>query len=166
MALRTIIKDGDGTLERRSRDVTNFDRRLHALLDDMLETMRSVDGVGLAAVQVGVLRRAVVIEVAEGEVIELINPEITESEDVQNGVEGCLSFPGIYGMVERPMRVKVRALDRHGKEIAVEGCGLLARAMCHEIDHLNGAVFTSLVTEYVDAEQAREDREKQGYYKE
>lgn len=157
MALRNIIKDEE-TLKKRSREVTNFDARLHSLLDDMLETMRNEHGVGLAAPQVGVLRRAVVIEILEGELIELINPEITKSEGAQNGSEGCLSFPGIYGMVERPMNVTVKAQDRHGKEITLTGDGLLARACCHEIDHLNGVIFTELVTEFIDAEQLAKDR--------
>jgi len=163
MALRTILTDEDNTLKKRSREVTSFDARLHTLLDDMLETMRDVSGVGLAAVQVGVLRRVVIIEITEDELIELINPEIIETEETQNGVEGCLSFPGIYGMVERPMYVKVKAQDRFGGEITLEGNALLARAVCHEIDHLNGIVFTDHVTEYVDAEKAQEEREKQGY---
>lgn len=158
MALRNVIKEDDETLRKRSREVTNFDARLHSLLDDMLETMRNYNGVGIAAPQIGVLRRAVVIEIVEGELIELINPEITATEGTQNGSEGCLSFPGVYGMVERPMNVTVKALDRHGKEITLTGDGLLARAACHEIDHLNGVVFTELVTEFISAEQLAQDR--------
>jgi peptide deformylase len=131
----------------------------------MFDTMRSVSGVGLAAVQVGVLRRVVIIEVVEDELIELINPEIIEKRDTQNGAEGCLSFKGIYGMVERPMYVRVKAQDRFGNEITVEGEALLARAVCHEVDHLDGVVFTEHVTEYIDEERAREERDKQGYNK-
>ena len=153
MAIRNILNVNDETLSKRSREVKNFDERLHTLLDDMAETMRDKNGVGLAAPQVGVLRRAVVIEAEEGKLIELINPEIISTEGSQNGGEGCLSLPGVYGKVERPMNVEVKALDRHGKEFTAAGEGLLARAFCHEVDHLNGVLFTSLVTEYIDTEK-------------
>lgn len=155
MAIRTIVKDGDDFLRKKSREVTVFDTRLHTLLDDMAETMRSAYGVGLSAVQVGVLRRVVTVDISTDgtELLELINPVIVDSsEETQNDAEGCLSFPGEYGMVERPMRVKVQAQDRNGDLFFVEGEGLKARAFCHEIDHLDGKLFIDLVTEMLDAE--------------
>ena len=152
MATRRILTEDDETLRKKSRAVTNFDERLHLLLDDMAETMREASGAGLAAVQVGVLRRAVVIETELGDLIELINPEVCESEGEQNDAEGCLSLPGIYGMVNRPMTVTIKAQDRNGKPFTMTGDGLTARAFCHEIDHLDGVVFTSFVTKYVDKE--------------
>ncbi|MCL1819055.1 MAG: peptide deformylase [Oscillospiraceae bacterium] len=163
MALRTILNNDEGALSKRSREVVNFDTRLHILLDDMRETLNSAGGVGLAAPQVGVLRRAAIIELTEGELIEIINPELISAEGSQNASEGCLSFPGIYGMVERAVNVEVKAFDRYGKEIKIIGNELLARALCHEIDHLNGVVFTEHVTEYVDREEAEADRKRQGY---
>lgn len=153
MALRNILNAEDETLSKRSREVKNFDERLHILLNDMAETMHDRNGVGLAAPQVGVLRRVVVIEAEEGKLIEMINPEIISTSGVQNNSEGCLSLPGVYGMVERPMTVELKALDRDGKEFSLTGEGLLARAMCHEVDHLNGVLFTSLVTEYIETEK-------------
>ena len=137
-------------LYKKSRPVKNFDARLHQLLDDMAETLLASGGVGLAAPQVGVLRRAVLVietNVPEGEeeqLIELINPEIIESSGEQYGAEGCLSFPDEYGLVRRPMDVTVRAQDRNGETFTVSGTGLTARCFCHEIDHLDGVVFTSL----------------------
>ena len=149
MALRNILKEGDETLTKHCRPVTNFDERLHILLDDMAETMNDAAGVGLAAPQVGILRRAVVVletnvDEEAGEepyVIELVNPEIIESEGEQDGPEGCLSVPGVYGWVKRPEYVKVHAQDRNGETIEVEGHGLTARAFCHEIAHLEGQLF-------------------------
>ena len=154
MALRNILKEGDETLTKRCRPVTDFNARLHELLDDMAETMTEAQGVGLAAPQVGILRRAVIVletNVEEGEqdyIIELINPEIIESEGEQNGPEGCLSVPGVYGMVKRPERVVVRAQDRNGEFFEVEGYGLTARAFCHEIAHLEGQLFLE-VSEHI-----------------
>lgn len=148
MALRNIITQEQPTLYKKSRVVTDFNDRLAQLLDDMRDTLAESGGVGLAAVQVGVLRRAVLVietNVQEGEeeyVIELINPEVIEASGEQEGAEGCLSFPGEYGIVKRPMHVKVRAQDRHGEWFEVEGDGLTARCFCHEIDHLDGVVFT------------------------
>ena len=118
----------------------------------MVETMYNADGVGLAAPQVGVLRRVVVIDIGEG-VIELINPELIETEGEQIGPEGCLSVPGVTGEVERPLKVKVKALNRKGEEFIIEGEGLLARALCHEIDHLDGIIFTDKVIRYLDEEE-------------
>ena len=150
MALRNILKQGDETLTKHCRPVTDFNERLHILLDDMAETMMSANGVGLAAPQVGILRRAVVVletNVPEGEqerVVELVNPEIIRSSGEQTGPEGCLSVPGDYGMVTRPDHVTVRAQDRNGKWFEMEGVDLTARAFCHEIDHLDGHMFTEL----------------------
>ena len=149
MALRNILTKEQPGLYKKCRPVTDFNSRLHQLLDDMRETLANANGVGLAAPQVGVLRRAVLViepTVPEGEserVLELINPEIVESDGEQDGPEGCLSVPGEYGLVKRPMRVKVRAQDRNGQWFEAEGEGLTARCFCHEIDHLEGIVFTS-----------------------
>lgn len=150
MATRNIVTMGDSVLNKHCREVTAFDERLALLLDDMRETLIASNGVGLAAPQVGILRRAVLVletnvpEDGEDYIIELINPEIIERDGEQRGPEGCLSVPGKYGIVTRPMHVTVRAMDRHGKEFEVEGTGLTARAFCHEIDHLEGVLFTSL----------------------
>lgn len=143
MAIRNIVKDGDEILTKKCRPVTKFDRKLHVLLDDMAETMHRANGVGLAAPQVGILRRVVVIDVSpeQDDVIELVNPQIIAYSGTQEGNEGCLSFPGQWGIVKRPNYVKVRAQDRFGDEFEMEGKELLARAFCHEIDHLNGVVF-------------------------
>ena len=140
MAIRNIVKDGDPILKKRCRPVEKFDNKLATLLDDMAETMHKANGVGLAAPQVGMLRRVVVIDIGEG-VIELVNPQIIAFSGEQEGLEGCLSFPGQWGIVKRPNYVKVRAQDRFGEEFEIEGKELLARAFCHEIDHLNGVVF-------------------------
>lgn len=152
MAILNILKEGDETLKKISRPVTEITDRIKTLLDDMAQTMRRANGVGLAAPQVGVLRRIVVIEVEEGELIELINPEIIKTMGEQTGPEGCLSVPGKQGTVTRPSYVKVRALDRNGVMREYEGEGLLARCFCHEIDHLDGKLYTSIATdiEYVD----------------
>jgi len=147
MAIRNIVKSGDSILLKNSRPVTEFNDRLHILLDDMTETLLASGGVGLAAPQVGVLRRAVIVietnvpEDEEEKVIELINPEIIYEDGTQTGPEGCLSFPGEYGIVTRPNVVKVRAQDRNGKIFEIEGETLTARCFCHEIDHLNGVLF-------------------------
>ena len=142
MAKRKIITDKDPTLRQTSRPVERVTPRIQQLLDDMLETMRAADGVGLAAPQVGVLRRLVVIEVEEDHPIFLINPEIIYEAGEQEGPEGCLSIPGRSGIVRRPMKVTVRATGRDGKAFEMTGEGLLARAFCHEIDHLDGILFT------------------------
>lgn len=147
MALRQILKEGDETLNKVSRKVEKIDERIIQLLDDMKETMYKADGVGLAAPQVGILKRVVVIDIGDG-VLELINPEIICSTGEQYEVEGCLSLPGVSGITERPMNVQVVALDREGYQVEVTGTGLLARALCHEIDHLDGILFRQRVTEY------------------
>ena len=151
MAIRNIVKEGDPVLKKVSRPVEKFDDRLHVLLDDMYETMKK-DGVGLAAVQVGVLRRVVVIDIGEGR-IELINPEIIAQEGEQQDVEGCLSCPGKYGVTSRPMQVTVKAQDRNGEYFTITGRDLLARAFCHEIDHLDGKLFYSHVLYMLDDEK-------------
>ena len=148
MATRKIVKEGDDTLRKIARPINEIDKRTKMLLDDMAETMYAAEGVGLAAPQVGVLRRLVVIDIGEG-LIELINPEIIETEGSQVNPEGCLSVPGRRGTVERPARVKVRALSRKGKTIEVEGTGLLAMALCHEIDHLDGVLYIDKMIEDV-----------------
>ena len=151
MAKRNIVKFGDELLRKKCREVTAFDDRLWVLLDDMYETMKAANGVGLAAPQVGILKRAVVIDVGDGK-IELINPVITSAKGKQRDKEGCLSAPDVWGYVERPLKVKITAMNRYGKEIKVEGKDLLARAFCHEIDHLNGIIFTDLADEMIDGE--------------
>lgn len=152
MALRKIITGEDPMLRKKSRPVAVFDKRLHILLDDMAESMQQANGVGLAAVQVGILRRVVTIDVGEG-VIELINPVITKrSKETITISEGCLSFPGEGGTVERPQRVTVEAQDRHGNFISITGEDLLARAICHETDHLDGIIFKDLASEIYDDE--------------
>lgn len=151
MAIRNILTDNDPTLRKKSREVTVFDERLHTLLDDMHETMVAANGVGLAAPQVGILRKVVVIEV-DDTYIELINPVIVEVKGEQTGAEGCLSLPGVCGTVTRPNYVKVKAVDRHGNSFDVSGEGLLARAFCHEIDHLDGTLFSDKATEMFDVE--------------
>ena len=143
MALRTILTDKDPALHKVCRPVTAFDERLHDLLDDLKETLAAAHGAGLAAPQVGILRRCVIVVDANDNMLELVNPEIIwTSEEQQDGLEGCLSVPGMWGMVERPMRVRVRAQDRHGKFFEAEGEEIVARCFCHELDHLDGHVFT------------------------
>lgn len=148
MAIRKIMLKGEKVLETHCRPVTEFNERLHQLLDDMKQTLSQSGGVGLAAPQVGVLRRVVVVletNVPEGEeeyMIELVNPEIIAEDGCQTGPEGCLSLPGKYGIVTRPDHVKVRAQDRDGNSFEVEGEHLTARCFCHEIDHLEGVLFT------------------------
>lgn len=143
MAIRNIRQNGDDILSKKSRDVIKFDDRLKTLLDDMADTMYESDGVGLAGVQVGVLRRCAVVDIGEG-LIEIINPIIVEQEGEQIGLEGCLSFPREFGVTKRPQYVKVKAQDREGNEIIVEGEGFLAKALCHEISHLDGEVFCDI----------------------
>lgn len=152
MAKRTIVKFGEDILRKRAREVTAFDDKLWVLLDDMYETMQTAGGVGLAAPQVGILRRVVVIDVGEG-VIELVNPIITSMKGKQRKMEGCLSAPGKWGYVERPAKVKVTAQNRYGKEVRYEGSELLAIAMCHEIDHLNGILFIDKADEMAEPEE-------------
>ena len=140
MATRNIVKDGDPILRKVCKPVLNFDDRLWQVLDDMAETMYEADGCGLAASQVGILRRYCIVDVGDG-IIELINPVIIEKSGTQCGDEGCLSFPGEFSEVERPFKVTVKAQDRNGNFFTVTGEELKARAFCHEIDHLDGIVF-------------------------
>lgn len=147
MALRNIIHDGDPVLRKKCRVVTDFNERLHVLLDDMNETLVHANGAGLAAPQVGVLRRVAVVSV-DDEYYELVNPEIIKTEGEEISPEGCLSIPGVCGTVSRPYKVTVKAQDRYGKEFTVRGEGLLARAFCHEIDHLDGILFKDKIIEY------------------
>ena len=149
MAIRNIRIDDDPILRKKSRPVTEFNDRLFELLDDMKETMYKSGGVGLAAPQVGVLRRVVVMDVSEdrNEFIELINPEITYEEGEQTGNEGCLSLPGLCGVVTRPMTVKVKAQNRDGKWCLYKGEELKARCFCHEIDHLDGILYKDKLDE-------------------
>ena len=151
MALRQVRYKEDDVLYKECKEVKKFDEKLGILLDDMYDTMKKANGVGLAAPQVGILKRAVVIDIGDGR-IELINPQIIATSGLQTGTEGCLSFPNVWGEVERPNYVKVKAFDRYGKEFELEGEELLARAICHECDHLDGIVFTSHVIRFVDPE--------------
>ena len=149
MAIREMRFKDDEILSKVCKEVKVFDERLHILLDDMYETMQKYEGVGLAAPQVGILKRAAVIDVGDGK-LELINPEIVETEGTQNGSEGCLSVPQVFGEVERPMHVKVKAQDRNGKWFYAEGDELLARAICHECEHLDGHLFLEKVTKFIE----------------
>ena len=151
MAKLNIVKIGDETLRRVCRPVEKITPRTITLLDDMIETMRAADGVGLAAPQVGILRRIAVIEVEEGKVIELINPKIIAYAGEQNEQEGCLSIPNRWGITKRPRHVTVRATNRHGEVFEVSGSDLLARALCHEIDHLDGKLFLDCMIEELKA---------------
>lgn len=143
MALRKILTAEESTLHKVCRPVTKFDKKLHELLNDMVETLYDANGAGLAAPQVGILRRVVVIDIGD-ELIELINPEIVETSGEQDGAEGCLSVPGEFWMVKRPNYVKARAQDRDGNWFEIEGEELMARCICHECDHLDGHLYTEI----------------------
>ena len=152
MALRKILTFDEASLHKVCKPVTNFDEKLFRLLDDMAETLAQSGGVGLAAPQVGILRRVVLVDTGE-EVVELINPSLLETSGEQYGAEGCLSLPGKYGWVKRPNVASVRAQDRHGNWFVVEGEELTARCFCHELDHLDGIVFTEVMDRFLtDAE--------------
>ncbi|MBQ7714799.1 MAG: peptide deformylase [Clostridia bacterium] len=142
MAKLNIVKVGDDVLRKKCRPVIQITPRIITLLDDMAETLHEADGVGLAAPQVGVLRRICIVECEEGKLYEMINPEIIAVDGEQEELEGCLSVPGRWGYTKRPMTVTVKATDRNGNEYTVTGSGLEARAFCHEIDHLDGVIFT------------------------
>lgn len=150
MAIRNIVKEGDPVLRGKCREVTEITPRIITLLDDMRETLHAAEGCGLAAPQVGIKRRIAIVEVEDGDLIELINPEIIAKDGHQRDVEGCLSLPGKWGYTERPMTVTVKACDRNGQEFTVTGSGLKARAFCHEIDHLDGVLFTDVAVKMVD----------------
>lgn len=158
MALRKIREIGDPCLNKKCRDVEVFDSKLHALLDDMKETMQLANGVGLAAPQVGILRKVVVIDLGEeGGVLELINPVITHTEGSYIDVEGCLSVPGKAGEVERPLKATVEAFDRNGAKFEFTGEELYARCICHECDHLDGKLYVDKVIRFIDPEYEEED---------
>ncbi len=159
MAVMKIVKLGENdVLRKKAHPVKIIDRRTHALLKDMAETMYAAEGVGLAAPQVGILRRIVVIDVGEG-LVELINPEIISAEGAEIGPEGCLSVPGRRGTVERPTKVVVRALDRKGRQIELTAEGFFARAVCHELDHLDGIVYVDKMIEDVTEQMMKQDGE-------
>lgn len=151
MAIKKLRLEGDDFLRKVSHPITNFDQRLWSLLDDMRDTLEDYEGVGLAAVQIGTLRRVILIDVGDG-IVEYINPEIIETEGEQEEVEGCLSIPGERGYVVRPMKTVIKAQDRHGNFFTKEGEGLLSVAMCHETDHLDGVLYIDKVTKMVDPE--------------
>ena len=153
MAIREIVKKGDSVLNKVCRPVEKFYSKLHKLLDDMAETMHEANGAGLAAPQVAILRRICIVDIGDEDgVIELINPKIIAKSGMQRTEEGCLSCPGIWGYTERPMYVTVRAFDRFGNQFEKSAEGLKAKAFCHEIDHLDGILFTQKVVEFIDAE--------------
>jgi len=162
MATRNILLDGDNSLLKKSRAVTNFNKRLHVLLDDMRETLIQADGLGLSAPQVGVLRRVVLVldttieEDNEDNIIELVNPEILNSSGEQTGQEGCLSIPNVYGLVTRPLELRVRAQDRYGVFFEKDCADLTARAVCHEIDHLEGRLFKDIADKILTPEELEE----------
>ncbi len=157
MAILNIVKEGDDTLRKICRPVDNITPRITTLLDDMIDTLHRANGVGLAAPQVGVLRRIAIVEVDEGEIYELINPEIIAREGEQQEAEGCLSIPNRWGITSRPMKVTVRALDRNGNEYTVTEEGLKARAFCHEIDHLDGVLFIDNAIEMLSPDDIETD---------
>ena len=157
MALRKILTDAEPALHKTCKPVVNFDSRLHVLLDDMRETLIESGGVGLAAPQVGILRRVVLVDTGE-EILELVNPSLLETDGEQTGAEGCLSVPGKYGLVKRPYYAKVRAQDREGNWYEAEGEELIARCFCHELDHLDGIIYTEIMERYLtDEELASEE---------
>ncbi|NSW90826.1 MAG: peptide deformylase [Firmicutes bacterium] len=152
MALRRIRKEGEEILRKKSREVDVITDKIINLLNDMAETMYENDGIGLAAPQVGVLKRAIVIDIEDGKgLFKLINPRIVSEEGEQSEAEGCLSIPGVYGEVKRPQKVVVEALNEKGEEVVITGEGLLARVLCHEIDHLDGILFKDKVIRYIDS---------------
>ena len=163
MAIRKIVTQGDEVLTKKCREVTEFNDRLHDLLDDMADTLEESGGVGLAAPQVGVLRRVVLVINDEEEILELINPEIIHTEGEQTGPEGCLSVPGKFGMVTRPMVVRVRAQDRDGCWFEVEDEGLTARCFCHELEHLDGHLYVEHIDHFLTEEELQAYYKEQGY---
>jgi len=158
MGLRRILTDKDPALHKVCKPMVNFDGRLFRLLDDMRETLLDSGGVGLAAPQVGILRRVVLVDTGD-EILELINPTLVETSGEQEGPEGCLSVPGKYGLVKRPYYAKVRAQDRHGDWYEVEGEELIARCFCHELDHLDGILYTEVMDRFLTDEELGADDE-------
>jgi len=163
MAIRKIVTQGDEVLTKKCREVTEFNQRLHDLLDDMADTLEESGGVGLAAPQVGVLRRVVLVINDEEEILELINPEIIHTEGEQTGPEGCLSVPGKFGMVTRPNFVRVRAQDRFGDWFEAEGEELTARCFCHELEHLDGHLYVEHIDHFLTEEELQAYYKEQGY---
>ena len=160
MGTRKILTDKDPALHKVCRPVEKFDWKLHKLLDDMAETLEQANGVGLAAPQIGILRRVVLVDTGE-EILELINPTLLETSGEQIGAEGCLSVPGKYGLVKRPNYAKVRAQDRHGNWYEAEGEELIARCFCHELDHLDGIVYTEVMERFLTEEELNAEAEEQ-----
>ena len=162
MGLRKILTDKDPALHKVCKKVENFDSKLFKLLDDMRDTLIESGGVGLAAPQVGILRRVVLVDVGmeDNEIVEFINPEMIETDGEQYGAEGCLSVPGKYGLVKRPMYAKVRAQDRNGDWFEAEGEELIARCFCHELDHLDGIIYTEVMDRYLTDEELGYDEEE------
>ena len=160
MGLRKILTDKDPALHKVCKPVTSFDSKLHKLLDDMAETLADANGVGLAAPQVGILRRVVLVDNGE-EILELINPTIIETSGEQSGPEGCLSVPGKYGLVNRPYYAKVRAQDRYGEWFEVEGEDLIGRCFCHELDHLDGILYTEKMSRFLTDDELYGDDEEE-----
>ena len=158
MGLRKILTDKEPALHKVCKPVEKFDRKLHNLLDDMAETLEEANGVGLAAPQVGILRRVVIVDTGEG-ILELINPELIETDGEQEGAEGCLSVPGKYGLVKRPYYAKVRAQDRNGEWFEAEGEELIGRCFCHELDHLDGILYTQVMERFLTEEELAADEE-------
>ena len=156
MGIRNILTDEEPALHKVCRPVVAFDKKLHKLLDDMGETMREANGVGLAAPQVGILRRVVTVDLGD-EILELVNPELVETDGEQTGPEGCLSVPGKYGLVTRPNYAKVKAQDRYGEWFEGEAEELIARCFCHELDHLDGIVYTEVMDRFLSPEELEED---------
>ena len=152
MAIRRVVKNGDPLLRKRAREIIEINERIIGIIEDMTETLYKENGIGIAAPQIGILKRIVVIDNGDGP-IELINPVILSSEGVQEGTEGCLSVPGQFGLVKRPAYVRIKALDRNGKRVELLGDGMLARAFCHEIDHLEGKLFIDIATEMYSQEE-------------
>lgn len=150
MAERIIRKDSDPVLRQRAREIKEITPAILRLLDDMVETMEGANGIGLAAPQVGISKRMIVIRIGKNDLLELINPSLLCRKGEESDVEGCLSFPGMYGEVPRALEVEVEALNREGKKITIKGTGLLARALQHEIDHLDGILFVDKVEKFVD----------------
>lgn len=163
MSIRKILNDQDPALHKKCHYVTTFDDKLHTLLDDLKETLADANGAGLAAPQVGIMRRAVIVVTDDGEMLELVNPEIVSQEGEQDGLEGCLSLPGLWGYVKRPMKVTVKAQDRNGQWFTATGEEIVARCFCHELEHLDGHVFSEhadrlYTNEELDELQRKEDR--------
>ena len=158
MGMRKILTDKDPALHKVCRPVEKFDWKLHKLLDDMAETLAQANGVGLAAPQVGILRRVVIVDTGE-EILELVNPTLLETSGEQCGAEGCLSVPGKHGLVKRPNHAKVRAQDRDGNWFEAEGEELIARCFCHELDHLDGIVYTEIMERFLTEEELEADGE-------